>query len=271
MIALAAIAQPRAVGPFEFLVVPDDGGVLRRQFEEESERISLHHDVAVRVANFEFVERALAHAGNENLPHARSAETAHRMKAPVPVIEIADDTDALRIRRPDGEARAGHAIDHAQLRAELVVDLPLIAFAEEIKILFAQRRQKRIRIAHSPRLARVIRDDEVVGINMIGLLAHAFEDARLVDALQLNARLVALVHRLHFDVRGVGHESAHDHAGAIAQRVHAEERVRRAMLDLDQTLHFRVRQNHARTMAHLRQNTKFQIPQTLRTNGAPCD
>ena len=58
-VAFAAFLQPRVVGPFEFFRVPDDGGVFRRDFKKESERIGVQLDVAVRVADFEFVMRAL--------------------------------------------------------------------------------------------------------------------------------------------------------------------------------------------------------------------
>jgi len=64
------------------------------------------------------------------------------MKPSVPLVEIANDADTLRVRRPDGEARAGHPVNHAQLRAEFFVNTAFIALAEQIQIRFAQRRQK---------------------------------------------------------------------------------------------------------------------------------
>src|ERR1043166_5506537 len=184
------------------------------------------------------------------------------MKASVPVIEIADDADALRIRRPNGEARPRHAVNRAQLRAELVIDAAFVAFAEEIQVLLAQRWQKRIRIALTPWLAGVISDDEIVSINVLRLAAHTLEHTGLVNALKLNARFIALMHRLHFDVRGVRKKRANDDARAVAERMHSQECVRRAMPDLDQTFQFPVRQNHARTMTHLteRPNSKFETP-----------
>jgi hypothetical protein len=63
------------------------------------------------------------------------------------MIEIAHDTDPPRIRGPDGEARAVDAVEGAQLRAELFVNPPLVALAEEIQVGLAQRRQKGIGIA----------------------------------------------------------------------------------------------------------------------------
>ena len=77
--------------------------------------------------------------------------------APVPMVEIADDADALGVRRPDGEAGAVNAVNHAELRAELVVNFPLVALAEEKQIRFAERGQKRIRVARAARVAALAR------------------------------------------------------------------------------------------------------------------
>ena len=118
-----------------------------------------------RFAHLELVMRALAHAGNENLPDARRAQRAHRMASPVPAVEIADHADALRVGRPDGEAGARHAVDRAQLRAELVVNPPLVALAEQVQVRLAQRRQERIRVARASDVFALIRDDQIVGID----------------------------------------------------------------------------------------------------------
>src|SRR5687767_15560958 len=139
-IVLGAALEALVVGPFELAIVPNDRGVLGRGFEEETVRIGLEDDVAVRVADLVFVERALEHARNKNLPNARGAETAHRVNAAVPVIERADNTHALRIGRPDGETRSGDAINDFELRAKLVVNAPLVAFTEKIEVHLAERR-----------------------------------------------------------------------------------------------------------------------------------
>src|SRR5438132_230966 len=89
------LPDPCLIGPFEFFATPNDGGIFRRHFEEKPERIRVQLDVAVRVADLEFVVGALADAGDEDLPDARTAEQPHGMEPPIPVIEIADDTDAL--------------------------------------------------------------------------------------------------------------------------------------------------------------------------------
>ena len=73
---------------------------------------------------------ALPHAGNENFPNAGRAEQTHRMKTSVPIVEITNNADALRVWCPDGKTGSVNAINRPQLRAEFIVNFSLIAFAE---------------------------------------------------------------------------------------------------------------------------------------------
>ena len=130
-ITFAALLEPCVVVPLEFFCFPDNRRLLGRDFEEKSKRVGVQLDVSVRVANLEFVMRSLPDAGNENFPYAGCAQQPHRMKAPVPVVKIADNADALRVRRPHGEACAVNAVNRAEMRAQLVVDFPLVALAEQ--------------------------------------------------------------------------------------------------------------------------------------------
>ncbi len=218
----------------KFFGVPNDGRLLRRHFKKESERIGVQLDVAVRVANLKFVMRALPHARNENFPHAGRAQQPHGMATPVPMVEVANDADALRIGRPDGEARAGHAVNHTQLRAELVVNFPLVALAEQIQIRLAQRGQKRIGIARAPLVALRIRDHKVVGINRIRQIGDALENIGFGNPLQLECGSVHFMHRFDRDFFCAGLECAHDQARAVTERVHAQKRVRRLMGQVNQ-------------------------------------
>ena len=59
---------------------------------------------------------------------------AHRVRAAVPAVEVADDADALRVRRPDREVHAVGVADAHRVRAELVVDAGVVALAEQIEI-----------------------------------------------------------------------------------------------------------------------------------------
>ena len=56
------------------------------------------------------------------------------MAAAVPVVEVADDTDALRVGRPDREVDPVGRADAHRMRAELLVNAGVIALAEEIHI-----------------------------------------------------------------------------------------------------------------------------------------
>ena len=59
-------------------------------------------------------------AGNEDFPDSRCRARAWR-DAALPEIEIADDADALRVRRPHHEGHAADALHLHRMRAELVV------------------------------------------------------------------------------------------------------------------------------------------------------
>ena len=113
---------------------------------------------AVRLLELEFVVRAFADAGQENFPDAAAEQLAHRMHAAVPAVEIADHADALRIRRPDVEAscRCTPSIS-VEMRAEFVVELPVLALGEEMQIERPEDRAERIRIALRPLVAVVRR------------------------------------------------------------------------------------------------------------------
>ena len=102
-------------------------------------------------------------ARDEQFPHAARDVLPHRVAAAVPPVEVADDADALGIRRPDGEVHAGHAVDRAQLCAELLVALPVLPFAEQVQIEFAHHRRERVRVVHRVGLAGLVSHAELVG------------------------------------------------------------------------------------------------------------
>ena len=74
-----------------------------------------------------FVDRADRQFGHEDLPEAAVDALAHLAAAAVPVIEVADDRDARRVRRPNREEHAVDAFVTDELRAEPSVELPMRA------------------------------------------------------------------------------------------------------------------------------------------------
>ena len=85
------------------------------------------------------------------------------MAAAVPVVEIADDAHAAGVRRPDGEVRAPHAIDFAELRAELLVAAEQLPFAEQVQVEIGEQRGKGIRIVQRFHLPLMVGDAKLIG------------------------------------------------------------------------------------------------------------
>src|SRR5438270_9674350 len=116
----------------------------------------------VAAVELEFVVRAFGAARDEELPDAARAERAHRVQATVPAVEVADDADRARVRRPDRERGAGDAVDLAHVRAELLVQLFVAAFAGEVQVELAERRHERVRVPDRERVAVGVGDFELV-------------------------------------------------------------------------------------------------------------
>ncbi len=89
--------------------------------------------------NLEFVERPLVKSGNEKLPDARRAAVSHRTQAAVPKIEIPDDADSFRVRRPNRKLNALDARNYAHVRAELFIVQVICAFAQQVEVVVGQK------------------------------------------------------------------------------------------------------------------------------------
>ena len=92
----------------------------------------------------------------------------------------------------------------------------------------------------------MIDDNEVVGVNAICLARDALEQTGFMQAVQPDSRSVFFVDRNDLDCRRVRQERPNDQPGAIAQRVHTEQSVRRPMLNIDKAREFFGRQDHGR-------------------------
>ena len=142
-------------------------------------------------------------------------------------------------------ARAGHAVQRAQLRAQLLVNAVLVALAEKIQIRLAQRGQEGIRIAPLRSRAIAPRHDDIVGINLVGLGGDPFEQPGGVDPFQFDGRAGFFVDRHDVNLFGLWGKNPRDDAGAVGQEVHAQKFMGRMMLELNQTVGFCLCQNHA--------------------------
>ena len=164
-----------------------DRCVRRRHLRRERDRIRLDAQPAVLRADLELVRRALLDARNEELPDAGRAERAHRVQAPVPRVEVADDGDRARVRRPDGERRAGDAVDLAHVRAELLVQLLVTALHCEVEVEVAERRQERVRVAQREGAPVRVLDLELVLERQLRLRQQRLPEARRILQRRLDA------------------------------------------------------------------------------------
>ena len=120
-------------------------------------------------------------------PRPRRGRTAPRCRVepserigcsrPSQRVEVADDADRPRRRRPDGERDAGHAVDLAHVRAELRVELLVAALAGEVEVELAERRQERVRVAQRERAAVGVGDLELVAQRQLRARDRALEHA----------------------------------------------------------------------------------------------
>src|SRR5690242_2544874 len=101
----------------------------------------------------------------------------------MPAVEIANQADAARGGRPDGERDARRAVQFAWMRAEHVVEPPVRAFADEILVLLPECRQKAIRIALDPGMAPV-RNFQIVWEHGVAALDRRGEEAGIMNLRQ---------------------------------------------------------------------------------------
>ena len=217
---LAAPREPLRVAPLVARLV-DHRRRLRRQLGGEGDGIGLEPDLARLREDLELVVGAVADAGEEELPDAARAERAHRVQAAVPRVEVADDRDGARARRPDGEGGAVHALVLDDVRAELGVELLVAALAHEVQVHVAERRQEAVRVADGERAVLAVVDLELVVERERGALHLAREDALVARRRELDGLAVREAGADGLRGRPVGA----DEDAAVAVGMGAEEGV----------------------------------------------
>jgi hypothetical protein len=137
----------------------------------------MRQQLAARALHLELVARAGLQVREEQLPDPEAVPQPHRIHAPVPVIEVADQADPARGRRPNGEEKSFDGSDRDPVRAES----PVMSFAADVagagELLVVEDRTDRIGIvarartvgSHDPEavpgsLARSERRDKDAGL-----------------------------------------------------------------------------------------------------------
>src|SRR6201996_8160587 len=155
--------------------------------------------LSLRADDVELIVIASLRMRDEKLP-ITGAVHPHRVPPRVPVIEVADDADPPGVRRQHYEADAVHAVERHWMRAELVVEPLMRAFAEQIKVVVAQDRQEAVGILELHDIVAELRPQMIAR----GAVRHrAGKQSGVMDARQRRDAAM-LVDRL--DLAGFGEE-----------------------------------------------------------------
>ena len=121
------------VSPAEALQLVEFRSGVRAELHVIAVRVGLELYKTVRAFNAVLVVVVLLYAGHEQLPDTAVAYLVHRVAAPVPVVEVADNADRARIRSPYPEHRAGLAVLRVPVGAEELVCVGILALMEKIQ------------------------------------------------------------------------------------------------------------------------------------------
>ncbi len=163
-------------------------------------------------------------ARNEDFPVA-GATHAHGMPAAIPEIEVADDADPPRVGGMDSEADAGHAIDGHTMGAELLVEIEVSTFAEQMQIEIRQDRRKAIGVVE---LGIAVTKPGMQPVAHRPVRQLALEQPRLMDTREAGRMAVRLD---GFDFERAGQEGAHHRRVTLGMGAKIVKRIGMAALD----------------------------------------
>ena len=228
---LPALFDPGVVGPLVMVLVYLARG-RGRHLGRVGQRVGLLPPYPVRTENLVFVLCVGGHAGDEQLPHARRAERAHRVPPPVPEVEVPDDADAPGVRRPH---REGDALDPGavvmDVRAEHLPQLFVPAFPNEVEVHLADRGQVPVGVVGDERAVA-----GVGGLDAVVVDAGALDDPAEHAAFVQPGQLQPGVADQRGDGFGGGPQRADDRPAV--RRVLPEDAVRVVMGAVHQAVEF---------------------------------
>ncbi len=178
------LLDPSLIAPFRFFrQAVQHGGRCGRMFRPERDGVGFERQGASgMVTHLVFVSLARRQFGNEKLPDAGLVAQTHRMAPAVPDIEVTDEADIVRVRRPDDEPRPGHVAVFNYVGAEDVVEARAPDVLDGGKILGREHRAERIWVPVDPGLLRPS-DFEFV-VRPVHRSDTAAEEAGRIDQLQ---------------------------------------------------------------------------------------
>ena len=115
---------------------------------------------------------------DKDLPDAHIAAPPHQVAFAIPIVEVTDNGDALRIGRPDGKMNTGRTFMLDQMRAHLVMQAIMRAFRHQHVVDRPKDRPECVRVGHHPFRAARLR----AVLQRLRLAFNGpFEQAALVD------------------------------------------------------------------------------------------
>ena len=73
------------------------------------------------------------------------------MSTTVPLVEVANNADRLRVRSPDRKVHAVNTVDRPKMSPQFFVDVEVVALVEQVQIHVRQQRFKIVRIVFGHR------------------------------------------------------------------------------------------------------------------------
>ena len=102
-IARGAAAHIALVRPFIAPAFPDPGGGVFSVLAPRGKGVGLQYLMPVGAGDAEFIKNSVGKPLDKADPYS-AVDVLHRSRGAIPRVEIADETDPLRIRRPDDKA-----------------------------------------------------------------------------------------------------------------------------------------------------------------------
>jgi hypothetical protein len=160
------MGEPRRVLPG----VPglhDDGCRRGRGLGALGHRVGLLPPRTVLLEDLVLVALPTRDPRDEELPVPARAQLSHRVRCALPVVEVADDTYCLSVRRPDRERRSADVPQDAGVGVDVgpenLPELLVAPFGDEVEVDVADARQEPVRVVGEVDLAAVCHPQPVVG------------------------------------------------------------------------------------------------------------
>ena len=125
---------PGSIAPAEEVVKGGDGSRTRPIFCVLGKRIGLEDDFAGLGRDGKFIKLSRLDARNETFVNTGGFQYLHWAGIRIPVVEVAYNTDGCGMRSPDRKIIAVLPLIGFRVRTELVIDLIMGTFSEEITV-----------------------------------------------------------------------------------------------------------------------------------------